>query len=285
MLKTFYTVSNGSLGNLNSYIKLIFSWPVLDKEKEINLSKLLYYKNDLNAAKTLVLSNLRFVIHISKNYLGYGLLQSDLIQEGNIGLMKAVKKFNPKIGVRLISFAVHWIKSEIHEYILKNWRIVKVATTKSQRKLFFNIRKNKKKFGWFNKKELELVAEELGVTCEEVQEMESRMSTKDITFNFSSIDEKKDLKFKYISSYLKDKTSNFANVFEKDNLGKYNNSKLNNALLNLDKRSRYIINSRWLYNNRKRTLQSLAKYYGISAERVRQIEKVAMKKLKLEIEN
>ncbi|WP_343189110.1 RNA polymerase sigma factor RpoH [Buchnera aphidicola (Chaitoregma tattakana)] len=285
MIKTIDTISLGSLGNLSSYIKVAFSFPVLSKKKEKCLATLLYCNSDLNSAKTLILSNLRFVIHISKNYLGYGLLQSDLIQEGNIGLMKAVKKFNPDIGVRLISFAVHWIKSEIHEYVLKNWRIVKVATTKSQRKLFFNLRKNKKRFGWFNKLEIDTVAKELGVKSNDVIEMEARMSAQDLTFSFSTSEDNIDNKSKFKSSYLKDNNSNFANTLEKNQLYEYNINKLKNALLSLDTRSRYIISSRWLYDDKKKTLQNLADYYGISAERVRQIEKIAINKIRLKVKN
>ncbi|WP_343189967.1 RNA polymerase sigma factor RpoH [Buchnera aphidicola] len=286
MLKIIDAISYGSLGSLNSYINVVFSFPVISRKKEKHFSNLFYHNSDLVAAKNLILSNLRFVVHISRNYLGYGLLQSDLIQEGNIGLMKAVKKFNPEIGVRLISFAVHWIKSEIHEYVLKNWRIVKIATTKAQRKLFFNLRKNKKRLGWFNKYEIETVAKELGVTSNDVKEMENRMLSKDLNFNLSSCKEDENhTKFRLVSSYLKDKNSNFANILEKNDFFKYNIRKLNNALLSLDKRSKNIITSRWLYNNKKKTLQNLADYYGISAERVRQIEKIAMKKMKLKIKS
>ncbi|WP_343184059.1 RNA polymerase sigma factor RpoH [Buchnera aphidicola (Ceratovacuna keduensis)] len=283
MTKIIDSISFSSIGNLSSYIKTVFSFPVISKDKEKYLSNLLYYNRDLNSAKTLILSNLRFVVHISKNYLGYGLLQSDLIQEGNIGLMKAVKKFNPEIGVRLISFAVYWIKSEIHEYVLKNWRIVKIATTKSQRKLFFNLRKNKKRFGWFNEDEIKTVAKELDVTSNDVKEMERRMSAKDLAFNFSSLEDNKNTKSKFLMSYFKDNNSNFASIFEKNELYKYNVIKLNNAISSLDNRSRYIIISRWLYRNKKKTLQNLADYYGISAERVRQIEKIAIKKIRLKM--
>lgn len=274
-----------SLGNLDAYIRIANLWPMLSIEEEKLLTQRLRYNNDLNAAKTLILSHLRFVIHISRNYSGYGLLQSDLIQEGNIGLMKAVRRFNPEIGVRLVSFAVHWIKSEIHEYVLRNWRIVKVATTKSQRKLFFNLRKSKNRLGWFNKEEIEIVARELGVSTDDVKEMESRMSAQDITFNPFPDEDLKDGKNNSNMPYLRDKTSDFASGLEKDNWDKYAIYKLSNALLRLDKRSRDIIQSRWLDNNKKNTLQVLANNYGISAERVRQLEKNAMKKLKIAIED
>ncbi|WP_343154803.1 RNA polymerase sigma factor RpoH [Buchnera aphidicola (Pseudoregma panicola)] len=285
MTKNIDSISLSSIGSLSSYIKVVFSFPVINKNREKYLSNLLYYNRDLNSAKTLILSNLRFVVHISKNYLGYGLLQSDLIQEGNIGLMKAVNKFNPEIGVRLISFAVHWIKSEIHEYVLKNWRIVKIATTKSQRKLFFNLRKNKKRFGWFNEDEIKIVAKELGVTYRDVKEMEKRMSAKDLTFNFSSLKNTKNTNSKFLTSHLKDNNSNFASIFEKDQFHKHNIIKLYRALYSLDNRSKYIIISRWLYRNKKKTLQNLADYYGISAERIRQIEKIAIKKMRFKMKN
>ncbi|ANF16849.1 RNA polymerase factor sigma-32 [Buchnera aphidicola (Schlechtendalia chinensis)] len=284
MNKNMETLAIVSLGNLESYIRVANSWPMLSLEEEKSLSKRLYYNSDLEAAKTLILSHLRFVIHISRSYSGYGLLQSDLIQEGNIGLMKAVRRFNPEIGVRLVSFAVHWIKSEIHEYVLKNWRIVKVATTKSQRKLFFNLRKAKRKSGWFNKDELELVARELGVKSEDVREMESRMSAQDVALHsFLSEDTKRGSE-KNIVPYLKDNFSDFANNVEKNNWKSHTSNKLNNALLRLDERSRHIIKARWLDEGNKVTLQEIANDYGISAERVRQLEKNAMKKLKIDIE-
>ncbi|XRX42596.1 MAG: RNA polymerase sigma factor RpoH [Buchnera aphidicola (Eriosoma harunire)] len=273
-----------SLGNLESYIRSASSWPMLSLEEEKFLSQRLYYHSDLNAAKTLILSHLRFVVHVARNYSGYGLPQADLIQEGNIGLMKAVKKFNPDIGVRLVSFAVHWIKSEIHEYVLKNWRIVKVATTKSQRKLFFNLRKNKSRLGWFNKSELDLVAKELGVSSDDVREMESRMSAQDIAFNLHSEDDYIEGKVKSNMPYLRDHASDFANLLEENNWEKHATLKLSNALLRLDERSRKIICARWLNENNKITLQKIANDYGISAERVRQLEKAAMEKLKIAIE-
>ncbi|QCI26582.1 RNA polymerase sigma factor RpoH [Buchnera aphidicola (Thelaxes californica)] len=285
MINNIQRMAFTPLGNLDAYIRAANNWPMLSLEEEQNLTKLLYYKGDIKAAKTLILSHLRFVIHISRNYSGYGLLQADLIQEGNIGLMKAVKKFNPEVGVRLVSFAVHWIKSEIHEYVLRNWRIVKVATTKSQRKLFFNLRKNKKRLGWFNNDELEIVAKELGVSSADVREMESRMSAQDITFNPTPEESYSDGKQKCINNaYLNDLSSNFANYLEENNWESYETNKLNDALTILDKRSLHIIKSRWLDGNNKNTLQKIAQHYGISAERVRQIEKNAMKKLRKEIE-
>ncbi|QTM69089.1 RNA polymerase sigma factor RpoH [Buchnera aphidicola (Hormaphis cornu)] len=285
MINKMQNLSVTSLGSLEAYIRVSNSWPMLSLKEEQSLAKRWFYNCDLHAVKMLIVSHLRFVVHISKNYSGYGLLQADLIQEGNIGLMKAVRRFNPNIGVRLVSFAVHWIKSEIHEYVLKNWRIVKIATTKAQRKLFFNLRKTKKRLGWFNAYELEIVARELGVSSEDVKEMESRMSAQDIAFDLASTEDNGDGKFKGISSYLKDQTSDFADKLEAENWETHSTNKLSYALLRLDERSRNIINARWLNDKRKITLQMIANQYGISAERVRQLEKNAMKKLKIAIEN
>ncbi|ANZ22280.1 RNA polymerase factor sigma-32 [Buchnera aphidicola (Diuraphis noxia)] len=271
--------------NLDAYIRVAHLWPMLSIKEEQLLTQRLRYNGDLDAAKTLILSHLRFVVHISRSYSGYGLLQSDLIQEGNIGLMKAVRRFNPEIGVRLVSFAVHWIKSEIHEYVLRNWRIVKVATTKSQRKLFFNLRKTKKRLGWFNEEEINMVARELGVSSKDVREMESRMSVQDVTFNPIPEEDYIDGKNHNTGQYLQDKTSNFASNVEADDWDQHATNKLSIALLALDKRSRDIIHARWLDQDKKRTLQKIANSYGISAERVRQLEKNAMKKLKIAIES
>lgn len=273
-----------SLNRFESYIRAANTWPMLSAKKEKLLAEKLFYKSDIDAAKCLILSHLRFVIHIARNYSGYGLSQSDLIQEGNIGLMKAVRRFNPEIGVRLVSFAVHWIKSEIHEYVLRNWRIVKVATTKAQRKLFFNLRKAKKRLGWFNQHEVEIVAKELGVSSKDVREMESRMAAQDMTFDISSDDDHYENKLTAPVLYLKDKNSNFANDFEENNWGNYTIEKLNCAIRTLDTRSQHIIKARWLDDNNKMTLQELANYYKVSAERVRQLEKNAMKKLRNAIE-
>ncbi|XBC43348.1 MAG: RNA polymerase sigma factor RpoH [Buchnera aphidicola (Meitanaphis flavogallis)] len=284
MTKNMKMLATISLGNLEAYIKAANSWPMLSEKEEKSLSRRLYYQSDLEAAKILILSHLRFVIHISRNYSGYGLLQSDLIQEGNIGLMKAVRRFNPEVGVRLVSFAVHWIKSEIHEYVLKNWRIVKVATTKSQRKLFFNLRKIKRRLGWFSDSELELVARELGVKSEDVREMESRMSAQDIALHPIVNENLGCGKLVNVTPYLKDNLSNFAHKVEKNNWEQHTSNKLSNALSRLDARSRHIINARWLDDNNKVTLQTIANSYGISAERVRQLEKNAMKKLRIAIE-
>lgn len=283
MTKNIQLTAFATLGNIESYIRYTNFWPMLSLKEEKKLAIKLYYKGDLEAAKILILSHLRFVIHIARNYSGYGLPQADLIQEGNIGLMKAVRRFNPDIGVRLVSFAVHWIKSEIHEYVLRNWRIVKVATTKAQRKLFFNLRKAKQRLGWFNQEEIEMVAKELGVTSKDVREMESRMTAQDMTLDFLP-DEDNENKYLAPILYLKDKNSDFANILEEDNWDNHENKKLNNAIKSLDERSQHIIQSRWLNNDNKITLQELAYKYGVSAERVRQLEKNAMKKLRLEIE-
>jgi len=281
MTKEMQTLAIAPLGNLESYVRAANNWPVLTAEEEKALAERLHYQGDLDAAKTLILSHLRFVVHIARNYSGYGLPQADLIQEGNIGLMKAVRRFNPEVGVRLVSFAVHWIKAEIHEYVLRNWRIVKVATTKAQRKLFFNLRKSKQRLGWFNQDEVEMVARELGVSSKDVLEMESRMAAQDMTFDMSSDDEAGEGKAMAPVLYLQDKTSDFADGIEEDNWDAHAADKLIDAMLSLDERSQDIIRARWLDDDNKTTLQELADKYGVSAERVRQLEKNAMKKLRV----
>ena len=227
------------------------------------------------------MSHLRFVVHIARSYAGYGLPQADLIQEGNIGLMKAVKRFDPSVGVRLVSFAVHWIKSEIHEYVLRNWRMVKVATTKAQRKLFFNLRKAKKHLGWFNREEIAAVAEDLGVSPQDVVEMEARMSGHDQAFDGYDDDEEGSYAPVH---YLEDKSSDLAASIENDNWEHHAEHKLAHALERLDERSQHIIRARWLDDN-KTTLQELADHYQVSAERVRQLEKNALKRLKEALES
>lgn len=264
-------------GNLEGYIRAANEYPMLTAEEEKELSERLYYHGDLEAAKALVLSHLRFVIHVARGYSGYGLPQADLIQEGNIGLMKAVKRFNPEVGVRLVSFAVHWIKAEIHEYVLRNWRIVKVATTKAQRKLFFNLRKTKQRLGWFNENEVDMVANELGVSKDDVIEMESRMTGADVGFDLPTDSEEESFA---PSLYLEDKSSNFAAELESENFENQATEQLSGALANLDDRSRDIIQARWLDDENKATLHDLAAKYNISAERVRQLEANALKKLK-----
>ncbi|MXP50080.1 RNA polymerase sigma factor RpoH [Pantoea sp. Eser] len=284
MTKEMQTLAIAPLGNLESYVRAVRTWPVLSAEEEKALAERLHYQGDLDAAKTLILSHLRFVVHIARNYSGYGLPQADLIQEGNIGLMKAVRRFNPEVGVRLVSFAVHWIKAEIHEYVLRNWRIVKVATTKAQRKLFFNLRKTKQRLGWFNQDEVEMVARELGVSGKDVREMESRMAAQDMTFDMSADDESGEDKSMAPVLYLQDKTSDFADGIEEDNWDAHAADKLSYAMEGLDERSQHIIRVRWLDEDNKTTLQELADQYGVSAERVRQLEKNAMKKLRMAIE-
>ena len=283
MIKDMRNLALAPVGNLESYIRAANTWPMLTADEEKALAERLHYEGDLEAAKTLILSHLRFVVHIARNYSGYGLPQADLIQEGNIGLMKAVRRFNPEVGVRLVSFAVHWIKAEIHEYVLRNWRIVKVATTKAQRKLFFNLRKNKQRLGWFNQDEVEMVARELGVSSKDVREMESRMSAQDMAFDMSSDDDSESHAVAPVL-YLQDKSSNFADGIEDDNWEEQAANRLTDAMQGLDERSQAIIRARWLDEDNKSTLQELADQYGVSAERVRQLEKNAMKKLRAAIE-
>lgn len=264
-------------GSIEGYIRAANEYPMLTTEEEKELAERLYYHEDLDAAKKLILSHLRFVIHVARGYSGYGLPQADLIQEGNIGLMKAVKRFNPEVGVRLVSFAVHWIKAEIHEYVLRNWRIVKVATTKAQRKLFFNLRKTKQRLGWFNENEVDMVANELGVSKEDVIEMESRMSGADVGFDLPTDDAETETYSPAL--YLEDKSSNFAAALENENFESQATEQLGAALQSLDARSQDIIKARWLDDN-KATLHDLAAKYNVSAERIRQLETNALKKLK-----
>ncbi|KMK50524.1 RNA polymerase factor sigma-32 [[Actinobacillus] muris] len=264
-------------GNLDSYIRMANQYPILTADQEKELAERFYYDEDLDAAKQLIMSHLRFVVHIARGYLGYGLPLADLIQEGNIGLMKAVKRFNPEVGVRLVSFAVHWVKAEIHEYVLRNWRIVKVATTKAQRKLFFNLRKNKQRLAWFNEEEIQKVADDLGVTPEDVKEMESRMTGQDMGFDLP-VGETDDEAY-VPSMYIEDDSSNFADELEEEEHTGRATAQLAYALAQLDERSQDIIKTRWLDDN-KATLHELAAKYGISAERVRQLENQALKKIK-----
>ena len=267
-------------GSIESYMQSAYSIPMLTADRERELATRLYSENDLQAAQELIMSHLRFVIHVAKGYAGYGLPQADLIQEGNVGLMKAVKRFNPEVGVRLVSFAVHWIKAEIHEFVLRNWRIVKVATTKAQRKLFFNLRKNKKRLGWFSNDEVNNVAETLGVSTKDVLEMESRMSNQDQAFELSSDNDDGTSSGSFSpAQYLEDKDSDLSTLVENQNWKNHANKRLSNALICLDERSQDIIRTRWLTDD-KTTLQELANKYQISAERVRQLEKNALNKLK-----
>ncbi len=268
-------------GNLDQYIHAAHSVPILSAEEEQGLAERLRHDNDLEAARQLVLSHLRFVIRIARGYSGYGLALGDLVQEGNIGLMKAVKRFDPDRGVRLVSFAVHWIRAEIHEFILRNWRIVKVATTKAQRKLFFNLRSSKKRLGWLSQDEVNAVAEDLGVKPETVLEMESRLSGQDVCFD-PTVDVQDEEEPRYLapSAYLTDTNqADPASSVEQEDYTRQNTAKLHDALQQLDDRSRTILEERWLSEN-KTTLQELAGRYRVSAERIRQLEKNAIQKLK-----
>ncbi|MDO6499454.1 RNA polymerase sigma factor RpoH [Photobacterium sanguinicancri] len=279
MAKAMSSMALVSADSLDSYIQTVNGYPMLTAERERELAERLHYDGDIDSAKSLVMSHLRFVVHIARGYSGYGLPMADLVQEGNIGLMKAVKRFNPEVGVRLVSFAVHWIKAEIHEYVLRNWRIVKVATTKAQRKLFFNLRKAKKRLGWFNNEEVNMVAEKLGVDASEVREMESRLAAQDPTFEMPAEDDDRNTGYTAPVYFLEDKASDVAVSHEENNWESHANNRLSHALATLDERSQHIVRSRWL-DDEKTTLQELADNYGVSAERIRQLEKNAMKKLK-----
>jgi len=264
--------------NLDAYIQAARRVPILSAEEEYALAKDLQETGNIASAQKLVLPHLRFVIKIANNYAGYGLAVPDLIQEGSIGLMKAVKRFRPEVGVRLVSFAVHWIKAEIHEYVLKNWRIVKVATTKSQRKLFFKLRSQKKRLGWFKSEEIDHVAETLGVTRENVIEMENRLNNYDIAFDLSG-DEDDDTAYLAPANTLTSNTPSPELLLEAQDTEQNNNHMLSEALQNLDDRSKAIVTRRWLIEP-KATLHELADEYGVSAERIRQIESNAFKSIK-----
>ncbi|MFQ3230648.1 RNA polymerase sigma factor RpoH [Reinekea sp.] len=270
------TLSPGQ--NLEAYISTVNSFELLTAEEEKELAERLYYDEHLESARRLVLSHLRFVVHIAKSYSGYGLNQGDLIQEGNVGLMKAVRRFNPEVGVRLVSFAVHWIKAEIHEFILRNWRIVKIATTKAQRKLFFNLRSSKKRLGWLNDKEAQDIADTLGVPKKTVYDMEGRLTSGDPTFDGMQDDEDDGVAF-HPSDYLMNNADDPALTVENANYTDDANEQLFAALADLDDRSKDIIKQRWL-SDEKATLHELADKYGVSAERIRQLEKNAMNKVK-----
>ena len=265
-------------GNMDAYISAAFQLPILSAEEEHELAVRLRDHQDLDAARSLVMAHLRFVVKIARGYSGYGLPQHDLIQEGSVGLMKAVSRFNPDMGVRLVSFAVHWIKAEIHEYILRNWRIVKIATTKSQRKLFFNLRSAKKRLGWFTRQEVEDVAEDLGVKPETVLEMESRLSNYDVAFDGAAADDDEGHSMAPVA-YLPDLRNEPSTQIEQEDSAASEREGLYAALESLDERSRDILQRRWLAEN-KETLHVLADEYGVSAERIRQIEAAAMKKMR-----
>ena len=265
----------GPIGSLEHYIQAVSAVPILTKEEEFELATRLREKDDLEAAQQLILSHLRFVVHIARGYSGYGLPLGDLIQEGNVGLMKAVKRFDPQVGVRLVSFAVHWIRAEIHEYVLKNWRLVKVATTKAQRKLFFNLRKAKKNLGWLSKAETEAVAADLGVSTAEVNRMEQRLAGRDISYDASPTDDEDYAPVAYLPS----PDSDPAEMVEQADWQSDTHDRLSHALAELDDRSRDIVARRWL-GEKKATLHELAADYDVSAERIRQIEANAIGKLK-----
>ncbi len=267
--------------NLSAYMQTVNAIPLLTAEREQELGEQLYYQEDLEAARELVMAHLRFVVHIAKSYQGYGLPLADLVQEGNVGLMKAVRRFNPEKGVRLVSFAVHWIKAEMHEYVLRNWRIVKVATTKAQRKLFFNLRGAKKKLAWFTNDEAHAVAADLGVDVSEVRRMEGRLTSVDMGFDAGADDE--DDGYVAPAHYLEDKAANPARLLEDSDWQENNLQHLKLALAQLDERSQDILQSRWLAE-KKTTLHELAAKYGISAERIRQLEQNAMKTLRASME-
>ncbi len=264
-------------GSLHQYIQAAHSVPMLSVEEERALAVRLREHNDLDAAMKLVLAHLRFVIHVARGYSGYGLSQEDLIQEGNIGLMKAVKRFDPGMGVRLVSFAVHWIRAEMHEFILRNWRIVKVATTKAQRKLFFNLRRAAKRRGWFSHDEIQHIARDLGVRAEDVREMEARLNGHDYAFDAHDDDE--DERAFAPAAYLSDLRYDPASTLEQSDADENDVTRLQQSLAKLDARSRDIMQRRWLSHG-KATLQELADHYRISVERVRQLESAALKKLK-----
>ena len=269
-----------STGSFESYLAGVKQIPRLTAEEERELAARFREKSELDAARQLVMANLRFVVHIARGYNGYGLALPDLVQEGNIGLMKAVKRFDPSVGVRLVSFAVHWIRAEIHEFVIRNWRIVKVATTKAQRKLFFNLRKSKRRLGWLNASEAQTVAHDLGVKLETVYEMENRLDSHDMAFDGPVSGSQDESRSCSPSTYLSAANTDPAAIIERSDSDKHEQKLLQTALKKLDDRSRDILASRWL-TEEKSTLHELAERYGVSAERIRQIENNAMKKLKL----
>ncbi len=272
------------LGSLEAYIQRVNMVPMLTLEEEQDLAKNLQENGDIQAAQRLVLAHLKYVVRVAKGYMGYGLNLGDLIQEGSVGLMKAVKRFDPSMGVRLVSFAVHWIKAEIHEFILKNWRIVKVATTKAQRKLFFNLRSAKKRLGWSSSEEVVAVANDLGVQPAEVRRMEERLNARDVSFDLPTEADPEDNAL-VPAEYLEDQDSNPAAAFEHMNSEVHSEGLLKVAFQRLDARSRDILEKRWLLEDKRATLQDLADIYQVSPERIRQLEKSALDKLKLAIGN
>ena len=265
--------------DLASYVQTVCAFPILSAEEEKALAERFYYEKDLDAARELVLCHLRFVVHLARSYQGYGLSQADLIQEGNVGLMKAVKRFNPEVGVRLVSFAVHWIKAEMHEFILRNWRIVKVATTKAQRKLFFNLRSAKKRLAWLTKEETESVAGDLGVPVEEVARMESRLAGSDLAYDGYDSDDGESGAPAHFLAVEGLAGADPAELVAAEDWSEASGKMLHAAVADLDDRSREIIAARWLGDD-KATLSELADRFGVSAERIRQLERNAMKKIK-----
>ena len=266
--------------NLGAYISTVNQIPILTAEQEKELADRYFYDQDLDAAKMLVMSHLRFVVHIARSYAGYGLPQGDLIQEGNLGLMKAVKRFDPNMGVRLVSFAVHWIKAEIHEYVIRNWRIVKIATTKAQRKLFFNLRSLKKSSKKLTLEEAQSIANDLNVTPEQVLEMEGRLTAYDAAFEAQGDDDDEGSTYVAPALYLEDNRYDPARLVEEEDYEEQSTSALHDAMEQLDDRSRNILQRRWLDDD-KSTLHELAAEYNVSAERIRQLEKNAMEKIKV----
>ncbi len=264
--------------NVDAYVQTVSAIPILNADEERELAERLHYQSDLEAARQLVMSHLRFVVHIARSYSGYGLPLGDLIQEGNVGLMKAVKRFDPTMGVRLVSFAVHWIKAEMHEFILRNWRIVKIATTKAQRKLFFNLRSQKKKLSWMTNDEVNAIAEDLGVDAKVVRQMEGRLASTDTAFD-APVNEDEDSAYLSPSAYLEDHSADPAVQLEEANWEEDSQRRLLSAMNDLDERSRNILARRWLAEE-KATLHELAAEYEVSAERIRQLEKNAMKKIR-----
>jgi len=273
-------IGSGPLGSLEAYVAQVSSIPMLGREEEMELARRFHDEQDLDAARDLVLSHLRFVVHIARGYMGYGLPVGDLIQEGNVGLMKAVKRFDPDMGVRLVSFAVHWIRAEIHEFVIRNWRLVRVATTKAQRKLFFNLRRMKKNLAWLSDAEANAVAGELGVEPGEVREMERRLSARDLSFD-PAPDAGDEDSVVSPALYLPSAEADPATIVEQDQWDGAVSGSLATALQALDERSRTVIKARWLAETEdKKTLQDLADEFGVSAERIRQIESAAIGKLR-----
>ncbi len=268
----------GPIGSFDAYVDAVSRIPVLSRDEELELATRFRLDDDLDAARQLVLSHLRFVVHLARGYAGYGLPISDLVQEGNVGLMKAVKRFDPTVGVRLVSFAVHWIRAEIHEFVLRNWRLVKVATTKAQRKLFFNLRKKKRHLGWLSREETAAVARDLGVSTAEVTEMERRLSSRDLSFD-PAPDSGDDEESYSPSAYLPAPNSDPALAVERAEWDDDVSERVAEAMTRLDDRSQAILRARWMGED-KATLHELAEEYGVSAERIRQIEANAIKKLR-----